>query len=54
MGVWIETLFLMAHITLMVVTPRVGVWIETVIWLEKSLSLESLPVWECGLKQDGR
>ena len=34
------------------VTPRVGVWIETIDEAFGNFALESLPAWECGLKQD--
>ena len=35
----------------LLVTPRVGVWIETVIPTEQIEGHPSLPVWECGLKR---
>ena len=34
-----------------VVTPRVGVWIETPFVLDIDYWFLSLPAWECGLKQ---
>ena len=51
MGVWIETLILITLDQPPIVTPCVGVWIETVVrtirikWLPKSH-----PAWVCGLK----
>ena len=32
------------------VAPFVGVWIEISNWPKKRLYLQSLPLWECGLK----
>ena len=33
------------------VTPLVGVWIEIVgAWKVRTSGLQSLPLWECGLK----
>ena len=34
------------------VTPHVGVWIETQLQIDTDVELESLPMWECGLKQE--
>ena len=33
------------------VTPCVGVWIETLKYLSKSVFRKSHPAWVCGLKQ---
>ncbi len=52
-GVWIEMFTTLIQSLTTNVTPRVGVWIEIVKQIEKSVkALESLPVWECGLKFD--
>ena len=51
-GVWIETINRLLKLHLMIVTPHVGVWIETIYGACKHYICQSLPMWECGLKQD--
>ena len=51
MGVWIETLLHSGNQLQMVVTPCMGVWIETVAVNWCNNALMSHPVWVCGLKQ---
>ena len=41
----LDAVFLTLH-----VTPRVGVWIETLIYASDTVQERSLPAWECGLK----
>ncbi len=50
MGVWIETHIYCYCSYLSIVTPRVGVWIETTWRFCSFITHQSLPVWECGLK----
>ena len=50
-GVWIETVSLYIKETSYAVTPYVGVWIETLPRLRTVSDLQSLLMWECGLKQ---
>ena len=50
-GVWIETLDLLACLVKKYVTPFVGVWIETIGNSFNSILLKSHPSWVCGLKQ---
>ncbi len=40
--------------SLRIVTPHVGVWIETKHYQHQQKEAESLPMWECGLKQKYR
>ena len=52
MGVWIETLSGQDDNVGVVVTPCVGVWIETTLWVNMVQSISvSHPAWVCGLKQ---
>ena len=54
MGVWIETTSVLPFGARgLRVTPRVGVWIETVLLSTLLIDPESLPAWECGLKLFG-
>ena len=51
-GVWIETRLYRRIVNRFVVTPYVGVWIETMSSIDGiSLLIESLLMWECGLKR---
>ena len=50
MGVWIETLALPKEPKASVVTPCMGVWIETNSTVSTDGSFWSHPVWVCGLK----
>ena len=50
MGVWIEISITAFGIEFGIVTPRVGVWIEILLYSTNTLPVASLPVWECGLK----
>ena len=34
----------------MIVTPCVGVWIETSDWFTRTVPVKSHPAWVCGLK----
>ena len=52
MGVWIETLSKRGRVKIAVVTPHVGVWIETNVRIKIICSETSLPTWECGLKHE--
>ena len=52
-GVWIETRRLWFHWYMYRVTPYVGVWIETSNVSGLWLSIQSLLMWECGLKLFG-
>ena len=51
MGVWIETVYHGNTNRAIVVTPCMGVWIETPIVLGIGASISSHPVWVCGLKR---
>ena len=51
MGVWIETIIDLENSNLPIVTPFVGVWIETSYRYFFFISLWSHPSWVCGLKQ---
>ena len=51
--VWVcglKLLNLIRHVILNLVTPCMGVWIETDVTLLNRLSDMSHPVWVCGLK----
>ena len=50
MGVWIETHNMICYNLRFYVTPRVGVWIETIHMYNNFFHVGSLPAWECGLK----
>ncbi len=50
MGVWIETALNGVPVIQDVVTPCVGVWIETKIRIGAELDIRSHPAWVCGLK----
>ena len=50
MGVWIETETPIGNNNNLLVTPCVGVWIETVAALSYYVSKKSHPAWVCGLK----
>ena len=50
MGVWIETVKSDALTTVTVVTPFVGVWIETYNLNVLKRRVVSHPSWVCGLK----
>ena len=50
MGVWIETVIINTGIKYYVVTPFVGVWIETAKLLQLLGYGKSHPSWVCGLK----
>ena len=52
MGVWIETLVQSGWRMLSVVTPFVGVWIETGGLSYDERRTKSHPSWVCGLKQE--
>ena len=54
MGVWIETIKNLPRICRMMVTPCMGVWIETQLLGTIGNTLQSHPVWVCGLKQTRR
>ena len=51
MGVWIETIQVLDSINLEIVTPYVGVWIETIKEENNFVELKSHPTWVCGLKR---
>ena len=52
MGVWIETQSNTNDTSKEIVTPCVGVWIETTLWVNMVQSISvSHPAWVCGLKQ---
>ena len=50
MGVWIETSNTSKWLATALVTPCMGVWIETVFLCPLYCALVSHPVWVCGLK----
>ena len=50
MGVWIETESGLYYYDATVVTPCMGVWIETFFRIPYSFAFSSHPVWVCGLK----
>ena len=51
MGVWIETELIMKRNEALLVTPCVGVWIETAgCRVSCAACSESHPAWVCGLK----
>ena len=50
MGVWIETPLVHFINWQKIVTPCMGVWIETTIANIGAVILRSHPVWVCGLK----
>ena len=50
MGVWIETNLPIDYFTSVLVTPFVGVWIETSSTGDVLLGFKSHPSWVCGLK----
>ena len=50
MGVWIETFSVNIILKYYIVTPYVGVWIETAITVTRPGNAPSLLMWECGLK----
>ena len=50
MGVWIETRILFLITMVSIVTPCMGVWIETFWHCPKGSEKASHPVWVCGLK----
>ena len=50
MGVWIETFMYPYGYALRIVTPFVGVWIETWVTGYDEIFLKSHPSWVCGLK----
>ena len=50
MGVWIETTFYTYILNTPLVTPCMGVWIETANSSSLYSSSKSHPVWVCGLK----
>ena len=50
MGVWIETKATGKPVKPYNVTPYVGVWIETRVYMLSSAPMMSLLMWECGLK----
>ena len=50
-GVWIETSKTCALQPIVCVTPYVGVWIETIKRFNIMTDIQSLLMWECGLKQ---
>ena len=50
MGVWIETLTDKTKRQSQLVTPCVGVWIETTLWVSTDPCISSHPAWVCGLK----
>ena len=50
MGVWIETLDQNGWLLGCIVTPCVGVWIETLVVKEGKGYKMSHPAWVCGLK----
>ena len=50
MGVWIETERGAVHEIAVVVTPCVGVWIETCNIIKTARTYVSHPAWVCGLK----
>ncbi len=50
-GVWIETVPADKRGKANSVTPYVGVWIETIKRFSIMTDIQSLLMWECGLKQ---
>ena len=54
MGVWIETIKALKSIRINIVTPCVGVWIETSTLQDNGRILQSHPAWVCGLKLSKR
>ena len=50
MGVWIETIEMLIPLKITIVTPCVGVWIETYVFDTTTKVVESHPAWVCGLK----
>ena len=50
MGVWIETTRLHNGSKQLLVTPCMGVWIETLGYTTRQYFDMSHPVWVCGLK----
>ena len=50
MGVWIETDKVKYYTHAPIVTPYVGVWIETIYRGSGHAIIQSLLMWECGLK----
>ena len=50
MGVWIETQMSLFFQPIIIVTPCVGVWIETNVEDIRLHGLRSHPAWVCGLK----
>ena len=52
-GVWIEITVVCSVINAAFVTPLVGVWIEILEEVGEWQNIESLPLWECGLKCAG-
>ena len=50
MGVWIETKMVLQQQSYRMVTPCVGVWIETPEYLTYYAVISSHPAWVCGLK----
>ena len=52
MGVWIETNNSKPNRNEYIVTPCVGVWIETLRKRDVLISATSHPAWVCGLKLD--
>ena len=50
MGVWTETPNALHIERNAMVTPHVGVWIETLSGIAHTDTNVSLPMWECGLK----
>ena len=50
MGVWIETDYIKNDVVPELVTPCVGVWIETNVLQYRDSTYESHPAWVCGLK----
>ena len=54
MGVWIETSDSQGCVLVGLVTPCMGVWIETASKFKDSKVNKSHPVWVCGLKLEFR
>ena len=52
MGVWIETHGGGYGGQCQIVTPCVGVWIETDMGTPEQAEMKSHPAWVCGLKPD--
>ena len=50
MGVWIETIEMLIPLKITIVTPCVGVWIETTASCRACITPKSHPAWVCGLK----